>query len=77
MAPAFAVEAFETGAAFLWRPACCSGMAFISPDERQIENTPTSRVRSVAMGMVEVKGQAIRRYALLSPCRTPLVSITA
>ncbi len=29
----FAVEAFETGAAFLWRPACCSGMAFISPDE--------------------------------------------
>ncbi len=35
--------------------------------KRQIENTPTSRVRSVAMGMVEVKGQAIRKYALVSP----------
>ncbi len=42
--------------------------------KRQIENTPTSRVRSVAMGMVEVKGQAIRRYALLSPMsHTPCV----
>lgn len=35
--------------------------------KRQIENTPTSRVRSIAMGMVEVKGRAIRKYALLSP----------
>ena len=35
--------------------------------KRQIENTPTSRVRSVAMGMVEVKGQAVRKYALVSP----------
>ncbi len=35
--------------------------------KRQIENTPTSRVRSIAMGMVEVKGRALRRYALISP----------
>ncbi len=35
--------------------------------KRQIENTPTSKVRSVAMGMVEVKGRAIRQYALISP----------
>ncbi len=35
--------------------------------KRRIENTPTSRIRSVAMGMVEVKGKAIRKYALVSP----------
>ncbi len=42
--------------------------------KRQIENTPTSKVRSVAMGMVEVKGEAIRKFALLSPMsQTPCV----
>ncbi len=42
--------------------------------KRQVENTPTSKVRSVAMGMVEVKGKAIRQYALLSPMsHTPCV----
>jgi hypothetical protein len=42
--------------------------------KRQIENTPTSRVRSVAMGMVEVKGKALRKYALISPMtHTPCV----
>jgi len=42
--------------------------------KRQIEDTPTSKVRSVAMGMVEVKGQAIRCYALISPMsNTPCV----
>lgn len=42
--------------------------------KRQIENTPTSRVRSVAMGMVEVKGKALRQYALISPMsHTPCV----
>jgi len=42
--------------------------------KRQIENTPTSKVRSAAMGMVEVKGQAIRSYALISPMsNTPCV----
>ena len=35
--------------------------------KRKIENTPTSKIRSVAMGMVEVKGKAIRKYALVSP----------
>jgi len=35
--------------------------------KRQVENTPTSKVRSIAMGMVEVKGRAIRQYALVSP----------
>jgi hypothetical protein len=42
--------------------------------KRQIENTPTSKVRSVAMGMVEVKGEAIRKFALVSPMsNTPCV----
>ncbi len=42
--------------------------------KRRIENTPTSRIRSVAMGMVEVKGCALRRYALVSPMtQTPCV----
>jgi len=42
--------------------------------KRQMENTPTSKVRSVAMGMVEVKGEAIRKFALLSPMsQTPCV----
>ena len=42
--------------------------------KRQIENTPTSKIRSVAMGMVEIKGEAVRKYALLSPMsHTPCV----
>jgi hypothetical protein len=42
--------------------------------KREMENTPTSRVRSIAMGMVEVKGQARRTYALVSPMsHTPCV----
>jgi hypothetical protein len=35
--------------------------------KRRIENTPTSRVRSLAMGVVEVHGRALRKYALVSP----------
>ena len=35
--------------------------------KRQVENTPTSKVRSIAMGMVEVQGQARRQYALVAP----------
>lgn len=35
--------------------------------KRRVENTPTSRIRSVAMGLVEVHGRAIRKYALISP----------
>ncbi len=42
--------------------------------KRKIENTPTSRIRSVAMGMVEVKGRALRKYALVTPMsQTPCV----
>ncbi|MBD1399863.1 hypothetical protein [Pelovirga terrestris] len=42
--------------------------------KRKIENTPTSRIRSVAMGMVEVKGNARRKYALVAPMsHTPCV----
>ncbi len=42
--------------------------------KRKIENTPTSRIRSIAMGMVEVKGRAIRKYALVAPMsHTPCV----
>lgn len=35
--------------------------------KRRIEDTPTSRVRSLAMGLVEVRGRAQRRYALVTP----------
>jgi len=35
--------------------------------KRHIEDTPTSRIRSLAMGLVEVQGRAIRRYALVAP----------
>ncbi len=43
-----------------------SGFYFIFL-KRQIENTPTSKIRSIAMGMVEVHGQARRVYALVAP----------
>jgi hypothetical protein len=43
-----------------------SGLHFIRL-KRKIENTPTSKVRSMAMGMVEVHGQARRQYALVAP----------
>jgi hypothetical protein len=35
--------------------------------KRRIENTPTSRIRSLAMGMVEIYGRASRQYALVAP----------
>jgi len=35
--------------------------------KRRVENTPTSRIRSVAMGLVEVQGRARRKYALVAP----------
>lgn len=35
--------------------------------KRRVENTPTSKVRSLAMGLVEIHGQARRKYALVSP----------
>ncbi|MDD2714650.1 MAG: hypothetical protein PHW04_02020 [Candidatus Wallbacteria bacterium] len=35
--------------------------------KRTIENTPTSKIRSMAMGLVEVNGKALGRKNLLSP----------
>lgn len=35
--------------------------------KRRIENTPTSKARSAAMGMIEIQGRAKRLYALVSP----------
>ncbi|NLH47596.1 MAG: hypothetical protein GX444_03220 [Myxococcales bacterium] len=35
--------------------------------KRWVDNTPTSRTRSAAMGMVEIKGRAERAYNLVSP----------
>ena len=35
--------------------------------KRRVENTPTSRIRSIAMGLVEVHGRALRKYALVAP----------
>ncbi len=35
--------------------------------KRKIENTPTSRIRSMAMGLVEIHGTTVRKYALVSP----------
>jgi hypothetical protein len=42
--------------------------------KRRVENTPTSKTRSVAMGLAEVQGRARRKYALVSPMgQTPCV----
>ncbi|MDD2558197.1 MAG: GIDE domain-containing protein [Desulfuromonadaceae bacterium] len=35
--------------------------------KRHIDNTPTSKIRSLAMGMVEIHGRAERTHALVSP----------
>jgi len=35
--------------------------------KRHIDNTPTSKIRSLALGMVEIHGRAERIYALVSP----------
>jgi len=35
--------------------------------KRLVENTPTSKIRSLAMGLVEIKGTARRQFALFSP----------
>lgn len=35
--------------------------------KRVIENTPTSKIRSLAMGLVEIRGKAVCRKSLLSP----------
>ncbi len=71
----FAYHAFASGAI----PALFALLAFwyafhFLRMKRQIEDTPTSKIRSVAMGMVEIKGEAVRKYALVSPMsHTPCV----
>jgi hypothetical protein len=53
-------------------PACAAfgllwvGFSFVRL-KRRVENTPTSKVRSIALGLVEVHGRALRLYALVSP----------
>ncbi|NJC89018.1 MAG: hypothetical protein FIB02_10910 [Desulfuromonas sp.] len=47
--------------------ACCWGAFACLRLKRFVENTPTSRIRSLAMGLVGVRGRAIRRYALVAP----------
>ncbi|MGK2943857.1 MAG: GIDE domain-containing protein [Desulfuromonadales bacterium] len=47
-------------------PLLWGGFHFIHL-KRHIENTPTSKVRSVAMGLVEVHGRTKRLYALVAP----------
>ena len=71
----FAYLCFATGAIPLLLAMLLFWYAFyFLRMKRQIENTPTSKVRSIAMGMVEVKGEAVRKYALISPMsNTPCV----
>ena len=40
---------------------------FFLRKKRWMDNTPTSKVRSLAMGMVEIKGTAWRKYNVVSP----------
>ena len=47
-------------------PLLWGGFHFIRL-KRRIENTPTSKVRSLAMGLVEIHGRAKRCYALVAP----------
>jgi hypothetical protein len=51
----------------LFALVCFIGAFQVLRWKRRIENTPTSRVRSMAMGVVEVHGRARRKYALVSP----------
>ncbi len=47
--------------------ACLWGGFHFLRLKRYIENTPTSKARSLAMGLVELQGRAVRKYALVSP----------
>lgn len=48
---------------------CAAGAFHFWRLKRQIEELPTSRIRSMAMGLVEIQGRAERCYALASPLR--------
>jgi hypothetical protein len=86
----YGVLHFNVGQKTLWNllgygiasgllPAVCTvtlfGLAFNRFRlKRLIENTPTSRIRSLAMGLVEVHGYARRKYSLVAPMsQTPCV----
>jgi hypothetical protein len=47
--------------------ACLWGGFHFLRLKRRVENTPTSRIRSVAMGLVEVQGRTLRKFSLVSP----------
>jgi len=47
--------------------ALCWGAFVCLRLKRRIEDTPTSRIRSLAMGLVEVHGRTLRHYALVTP----------
>jgi len=47
--------------------ACLWGGFYFLRLRRRIETTPTSKTRSLAMGLVELHGRVRRRYALVSP----------
>jgi hypothetical protein len=47
--------------------ALCWGAFACLRLKRRIEDTPTSRIRSLAMGLIEVHGRTLRRYALVTP----------
>lgn len=58
----------QIGLAQLLLTLLFSGAAFRAAEiKRQIDHTPTSKIRSLAMGMVEVEGRAKRVYSLVSP----------
>lgn len=46
---------------------CLWGGFYFFALKRRVENTPTSKIRSIAMGLVEVHGRACRQYALVAP----------
>lgn len=46
--------------------SCATALRYIML-KRHIDNTPTSKIRSLALGLVEIHGQAERMHALVSP----------
>lgn len=65
----------HTGILMLAGGGWCLWLAFRSLQvKRIIENTPTSKVRSMAMGLVELAGKAKRKYAVVAPMsQTPCI----
>jgi len=62
------VWGLQKGILFFLGAALCLGMCFkMIWLKRFLENTPTSKVRSAAMGFVEICGTARRAYNVISP----------